>query len=223
MLLDLTVGGSNVVVVGGQSLSELRVRSLVAQGIRVHVVAPRFAPELRSFDPLLVRLVRAGPSDYLRAIRRLRPLIVMSTLRSHRVNLRIVRLAHSIGSLVNVVDTPALCDFTMPAVGNVGAIRVAVATGGLSPAMARLVRDRILRAVRPEDALQVELQGRVRKAMLERVPSAAERRELVYRIVSDKGISRLLRGDKLDLALARALRLVEAAAATERPGGSGGP
>ncbi|GAA0738479.1 precorrin-2 dehydrogenase/sirohydrochlorin ferrochelatase family protein [Sphingomonas japonica] len=47
------------------------------------------------------------------------------------------------GLLVNVVDTPELCDFTVPAIVERAPLLVAVATGGVSAGLAAAVRQRI--------------------------------------------------------------------------------
>src|SRR5665213_1170712 len=55
---------------------------------------------------------------------------------------------------VNVVDRPALCDFTTPAVIDRGAVVAAIGTGGASPMLATLLRHDIEARV-PEGAGRV--------------------------------------------------------------------
>ena len=70
---------------------------------------------------------------------------------------------------VNVVDRPALCDFTTPAVIDRGEVVAAIGTGGSSPMLATLLRQDIETRV-PEGAGRVaalfaSLQDEVRKAL----------------------------------------------------------
>jgi uroporphyrin-III C-methyltransferase/precorrin-2 dehydrogenase/sirohydrochlorin ferrochelatase len=58
-----------------------------------------------------------------------------------------VRLARVAGVQINVVDRPALCNFIVPAILDRSPIVVAVSTGGLAPAIARLIRQRLETAV----------------------------------------------------------------------------
>ncbi|MBC8073645.1 MAG: HRDC domain-containing protein, partial [Deltaproteobacteria bacterium] len=64
-----------------------------------------------------------------------------------------VRL-RGLGMVVNVVDRPALCDFTVPAIVDRSPVIVAVGTGGASASLAKALRERFeaLRAWRREHA-----------------------------------------------------------------------
>lgn len=53
------------------------------------------------------------------------------------------------GLLVNVVDQPALCDFTVPAVVDRAPLMVAIGTGGASASLAKAVKERLERMLDP--------------------------------------------------------------------------
>jgi len=83
------------------------------------------------------------------------------------------------GVLVNVVDRPALCDFTLPAIVERGDVLVAVGTGGVSAGLAAALRQR-LEAWLPAGlgALATGLQA-ARQALRARWPDGGDRRRAI--------------------------------------------
>src|SRR5438105_2902893 len=111
IFLDLT--DRRCVVVGGGAVALGKVRGLQEAGARVRVVAPELAPALTA-------LVAAGtvehvgrayaPGDLAGAT------LVIAANDDSAVNRRVATEARAAGALVNVVDDPAHCDWTAPAV-----------------------------------------------------------------------------------------------------------
>lgn len=80
------------------------------------------------------------------------------------------------GLLVNVVDRPALCDFTVPSLLERGPVLVAVGTGGVSAGLAKALRLRLEGLLPPTlGALAMALQA-ARTALRERFPEMGARR-----------------------------------------------
>ena len=116
---------------------------------------------------------------------------------------------------VNVVDRPALCDFTTPAVIDRGEVVAAVGTGGTAPLLASLLRGEIEARV-PEGAgrlaaLLGRMQGEVRAAF----PDLARRRAFLRAALSGPAADAALAGDP-DLA---EQRLRDAIATAQAPQG----
>jgi len=63
---------------------------------------------------------------------------------------RLAAMARAARVLVNVEDRPALCDFHVPAQVRRGDLCITVSTGGRSPALSRIVRERIEADIGPE-------------------------------------------------------------------------
>ena len=70
--------------------------------------------------------------------------------------------ARALGVLVNVEDQPALCDFHVPASVHRGDLLLTVSTRGQSPALARLLREKLDREFGPEWSERVEELARKR-------------------------------------------------------------
>ena len=114
---------------------------------------------------------------------------------------------------VNVVDRPALCDFTTPAVIDRGAVVAAIGTGGASPMLATLLRHDIEARV-PEGAGRVAalfagLQAEVHRAL----PEPHRRRAFLRTALTGPAAEAAMRGDT-----AIAIRLLREALARDEPG-----
>lgn len=67
-------------------------------------------------------------------------LIILAT-DNYQTHVRIRKWAHLKGLLVNVADTPELCDFYLGAIITKGNLKVAISTNGKSPTMAKRMRE----------------------------------------------------------------------------------
>jgi uroporphyrin-III C-methyltransferase / precorrin-2 dehydrogenase / sirohydrochlorin ferrochelatase len=102
------------------------------------------------------------------------------------------------GLLVNVVDRPALCDFTTPAIVDRDPVLIAIGTGGASAGLAKAVRQRI-EALLPA-RLGALAQGlfAARSAMRSRYPDGAERRRALDLAMQPGAVLDPLAGDSAD-------------------------
>lgn len=78
--------------------------------------------------------------------------------------------------LVNVVDRPALCDFTLPAIVDRSPVLVAVATGGASAGLAAALRQRIEALLPAGLGRLAQALSAAREAMRARFPDGGARR-----------------------------------------------
>jgi siroheme synthase-like protein len=138
--LMLRIAGRRCVVVGGGVVAARKVHGLIAGGADVLVVAPEIGPELAALAEH--GTIRAGrrafePSDLDGA------LLAFTATNDRAVNEGVMRAAQARGTIVNVADDPAACEFTVPAVVRRGDVTLAISTGGRSPAFARFLREQL--------------------------------------------------------------------------------
>lgn len=83
------------------------------------------------------------------------------------------------GMLVNVVDRPAQCDFTTPAIVDRDPVLIAVSTGGASAGMAKAIRQR-LEILLPETLGRLaSAMAKARGAIKRRWPDSSDRRRAI--------------------------------------------
>lgn len=151
------------------------------------------------------------PANVLGELGRTEPAVVFFSTGSAALDEELTLAARSRSAwrgMICVVDDPPLNDFNMPATASMGGISVGVSTGGRSPAMASVLRRRIEATISKEDALQVKLQGELRKRWKRSLASREERREFAYRLIHDEGIRALLKKGEYAAAKRRAERML---------------
>jgi precorrin-2 dehydrogenase / sirohydrochlorin ferrochelatase len=195
VMLDLA--GRACLVVGGGPVAEGKIDGLLAADARVTVVSPSLTPAL---------LTLAGearlhwrPREYVAGDAAGFALVMVATSDAS-VNEAIAAECRAGGVWINCADDPGRCDFILPAVFRRGALTVAVSTGGVSPAMARLVREE-LEARLPDDlALLTDVVGDVRRSLREGgISLDAER----WRQALDRELRSLAAGGRVVEARAR--------------------
>jgi uroporphyrin-III C-methyltransferase / precorrin-2 dehydrogenase / sirohydrochlorin ferrochelatase len=92
------------------------------------------------------------------------------------------------GLLVNVVDRPALCDFTLPAIVDRSPVLIAVATGGASAGLAAALRQRIETWLPADVGDLARALSAARGAMRARFPEGAARRRALARALDPGGV-----------------------------------
>lgn len=95
--------------------------------------------------------------------------------------------ARGAGLLVNVVDKPALCDFTTPSIIDRAPVIVAVGTGGASAGLAKALRLRLERILPQGLGALADALYAARGAMRARWPTGPERRRALDAALEEGG------------------------------------
>jgi len=133
----------NILLVGAGNVGLEKLNSLLGNSpaARITVVAPFIKPEVRE-------LLNRHPSCILQA----RPFELSDLEQKELVFLAtddpglhayIKQSAAAKGILVNVADTPDLCDFYLGSIVQKGSLKIAISTNGKSPTIAKRVKEAI--------------------------------------------------------------------------------
>ena len=135
----LNLKGRTCVVIGGDAAAEGKIGPLLDCGARVVMITPTCTDHLR-------KLASAGTITWTQ--RRYKQgdlegafLAIVADTSDAAVNKTVNLEAEQRNCLLNVMDVTDLCNWIAPAVVHRGPVTVAVSTGGLSPALARKLRE----------------------------------------------------------------------------------
>ena len=190
-------------MVGGGGVAVRKVQGLVEAGAEVRVVAPEC---LKMPEGVTVALRGFEDGDLAGVT------LAVAASDDRELNARVAQLARARGVWVNVVDEPGEGDVELPAVVRRGALRIAVSTGGGSPALARRIRERLDAEFGPEWGELAELLGRLRsewepRAIAAGVPPAARR--AAWHELLDLPLAELLAAGRADEAGVQARAVLE--------------
>jgi siroheme synthase-like protein len=175
--VNLHLAGRLAVVVGGGPVAARKARGLLACGARVRVVAPSICRQILSSNA--DKVTEPFHEDHVEGA-----FLVVAATGVRAVDERVAAVAAERRTPVLVAGRPELSDFTLPAVGDKGPVRVTVSTGGASPALSALLRDRIMETVSEAEVAAARLAGELRLAVKQALPPGPERRALLRRLGS---------------------------------------
>ena len=197
--VSLDLSGRLCLVAGGGRVAERKVLGLLEAGAnRLRVVAPELTAKL-------AELAAAGRIEW--QARPFAPedaagcLLVFAATDSPETQRQVRDAARKAGALVNMADSPADCDFQVPAALRRGEILIAAATSGGSPLLAACIRDRIAQTIGPEYAKLARLMAAVR-AELRKQPLSAAEKKMLFQKTLDGDMVRWLRDGETGRVLA---------------------
>lgn len=136
----MNIGNLNFLIVGAGNIALAKLESLLEFNANVKVIAPNSIPQ---FDDLVrennVEFIRDSyDKKYLKNID-----IVISATNEIAVNQQIVNDAKELKILVNAVDDPQISDFIFGANVKKENIIISAGTSGMSPVLARVLKQKI--------------------------------------------------------------------------------
>ena len=159
-------------VVGGGTIAERRVHTLLSCGAVVHLVSP-------TVTPWLSEAAQSGALRWTQDVFQPAHLdgiaIILVATNKSQVNAEIAALARQRHCLINVVDDPEHCDFYLPAVVRRGALALAISTEGQAPAFAGWLRRQFEQSLDPHLGEVLAHYAALRLDMQQRYPDLQER------------------------------------------------
>jgi uroporphyrin-III C-methyltransferase/precorrin-2 dehydrogenase/sirohydrochlorin ferrochelatase len=197
-------GRTALLIGGAAALPKLAL--LRRAGARVRLVAKRIDPAMADAiadDRMVVHLNAPVAAHHFDDA-----VVAIDASGDEATNRLSVSLARDAGVPINVVDRPALCDFILPAILDRSPVVVAISTGGLAPALARLIRQRLETAIPAEFGRIAVVAAAIRCMVRERLRSAWQRANFWENFLDGPAAQLALTGH-MDSALAVAQAMIE--------------
>ncbi len=178
--LFVNLRGKKVVVVGGGKVAERKILSLLKARADVTVISPKITKKIENERckgnlKLISRQYRKGDLD--------NAFLVIVATDCPVTNEKVSKDAPC---LLNVVDTPGLCNFIVPSTVNRGPLTIAVSTGGVSPALSRSIRRELEKEFGSEFAHYLESLRKIRAEAVEVIRDKRKRSRFLKALASDK-------------------------------------
>ena len=212
MLVDLNLRHKSIIIIGKGEELESRIRQFLEADAKVTVVGEKFSRTLKQLSRSKhLELVSCNPLTCWKQLsKKYKPYAVILATTNRPFASKIASLLRAdCKPLLYAADMPDMNDFNMPAISKLGDVRVAISTGGLSPAMIRILRKRIERTITLEDIRAVQLQKVMRAKIRNQIRDPELRRICIYKIIRNKKIKELLQKGEFENAKKLATKQVE--------------
>jgi precorrin-2 dehydrogenase/sirohydrochlorin ferrochelatase len=185
----LDLNGRRVVIIGGGSVATRKTETILGTGARLVVVAPHLDEMLRKVCAgSKTELIESKYSkDYLAGAT-----LVIAATNDEALNKQIYKDCQQLEILCNVVDSPGLCDFYVPAVVQRGDLQIAIGTDGNCPSYAGHLRkklEKIFTEKHGEFLAQLEA---IRGFVIEKIADASERKAILGKLADDESFEYFL-------------------------------
>jgi len=177
------------VIFGGGDVGERKAR-LFSEHAKVTVASQEFSPGLiKMAKDGAIELVRAslpsGADDLLQDA-----FIAVPATSDPALNIELEERAKDMGVLANRVD--GVGEVVVPSVIRREPVIVAISTLGESPALSKYIREMLEEVLDEGYANMARLLGEMRGVLKERVSEQADRKRILWEIISDEEVWRLL-------------------------------
>ncbi len=176
-MAELVLAGRWVLVIGGGEVARRKIDGLLQCGALVTVVAPELEGQIAAWVAAgrVVHWAERFSSAWL--TKEPRPCLVFVATNQAALNQEVARMCAQQGLLCNSADDPSSSGFLVPAVVRRGRVVVGVGSGGLSPALSRVLKERIDGWLEPGWGELAASFGVWRSRVMARIPAGGQRQK----------------------------------------------
>lgn len=179
----LNLKRKRVLLFGGGQVALRKAKSLIQSEARLSVISKDFSDAFVRFAKSKKIKLRKG-SQIPKQINRYSLIITATSDASF--NRSVYQVCSRKGIWMNAVDDPKHSSFIVPSVVRRGNLQIAISTGGASPALAKLLRQKFETELGTNYAKLVQFLRKDRLNIKKNISSVKNRRKYFYRLVKSK-------------------------------------
>ncbi len=194
--INLKLDNKKCLVIGGGKVALRKVRSLLDCDAHVTVISPAYIEEFSNLKdhPKLILKKRLFKMSDLNSC-----FLVVAATDNDEVNSFIAKVCHNSNILVNVVDNPDESSFFVPSVLRRGDLSISISTNGKSPALAAKIKRDLSKEYGDEYIKYVDLLGKIRQEVLEKIDDPAKRREIFLKLIDSDLLDLIKKGEEVTI------------------------
>ena len=166
----LDVKGKKCLIIGGGGVAYRKASLLAQAGALITIVSPILDDSFANLSGI-THIADRYNASYLDG-----HLLVIAATNEEATNIAVSNDAKQRNIPVNVVDSPALCSFIVPAILDRSPIVVAFSSGGASPVLVRMLRGKLETMIPHAYSRLASFSARFRGAVKKHVTNPAQRR-----------------------------------------------
>ncbi len=194
--VNLLLKEKNCLVAGAGKVAERKVKRLLECGAKVLVISPEIAPGLKNLaekEKISYKKRKLNLTDLSGAY------LVIAATSDAKLNADISNFCRATNILINVVDSPEECSFTLPALIMKRDLTITISTEGISPALAKKIRQDMGAKFGAEYDALLRIMKEIRPLAIKEIKNIKTRKAFFQKIL-EPDILNLLRRKKYSLA-----------------------
>ena len=181
--VNLDIQNKNCLVIGGGSVAERKIQTLIKCGAIVTAVAIKASDAIKALADLnkINLKIKKYESADLKDM-----FLVIGATNNNQVNCNISADAKRLKAICNIADCPKKCDFILPSIVKKGDLVISISTSGKSPALAKKLRKDLQKQFGEEYAKVLNLLGVIRKILLSRAHEPEAHKDVFENLINSR-------------------------------------
>ena len=177
--INLNINNKLCVIVGCGKVGERKAFDLFDYNVKIRIVSLDFTENVLNYSKRFELIKSEYKKDYIK-----NAFLVFACTDDKSINLQIYKDAKENGALVNIANYPEFCDFTLPAVVKRGKVKIAISSEGTSPALSRIIKEKISNVIGNEYEILAHIMGKIREKQLKLNLNSNENRKKFYKFLN---------------------------------------